>query len=137
MSQRFANWDASNARSSLSIGSRAPICDAGPAAILLRDDMTRVLASEGGRTSRGSIGSIGNMREYVAFLNRLNAEAHADLDAIESFWIARVHEFFATKPFRIRLDASRSLRTSCATCWARPKTGRRKLRARGQRGSWR
>ncbi|MGO9004714.1 MAG: DUF4928 family protein [Beijerinckiaceae bacterium] len=76
--------------------------------ILHRHDITRVLASEGGRTSRGSIG---NMREYVAFLNQLHTEGAADLDAIEGFWIARVHEFFAAKPFRIRLDASRSLRT--------------------------
>jgi Domain of unknown function (DUF4928) len=76
--------------------------------ILQRHGISRVLASEGGRTSRGSIG---NMREYVALLNQLHAEGRADLDAIEAFWIARVHEFFAAKPFRIRLDASRSLRT--------------------------
>jgi hypothetical protein len=76
--------------------------------ILQRHGIIRVLASEGGRTSRGSIG---NMREYVALLNQLHAEGGADLDTIEAFWIARVHEFFAAKPFRIRLDASRSLRT--------------------------
>jgi len=76
--------------------------------ILQRHGISRVLASEGGRTSRGSIG---NMREYVALLNQLHAEGRADLDAIETFWIARVHEFFAAKPFRLRLDASRSLRT--------------------------
>src|ERR1700688_700911 len=77
-------------------------------AILQRHGIARVLASEGGRTSRGSIG---NMRDYVALLNQLHAEGRADLDVIETFWIARVHEFFAAKPFRIRLDASRSLRT--------------------------
>ena len=38
--------------------------------ILQRHGITRVLASEGGRTSRGSIG---NMREYVALLNQLQA----------------------------------------------------------------
>jgi Domain of unknown function (DUF4928) len=76
--------------------------------ILNRHGITRVLASEGGRTSRGSIG---NMREYVALLNQLHAKGAAELDAIEGFWIARVHEFFAAKPFKIRLDASRSLRT--------------------------
>jgi len=75
---------------------------------LHRHGIARVLASEDGRTSRGSIG---NMREYVALLNQLHAEGHADLDAIEAFWIARVHELFAAKPFRIRVDASRSLRT--------------------------
>jgi len=76
--------------------------------ILSRHGVTRVLASEGGRTSRGSIG---NMRECVALLNQLHAEGRADLEAIEGFWIARVHEFFAAKPFKIRLDASRSLRS--------------------------
>jgi hypothetical protein len=76
--------------------------------ILERHGISRVLASEGGRTSRGSIG---NMREYVALLNQLHAVGTADLGTIEAFWIARVHEFFAVKPFKIRLDASRSLRT--------------------------
>jgi hypothetical protein len=75
-------------------------------AILKRHGIERVLASEGGRTSRGSLN---NMREYVAFLNALKGKV--DLDAIETFWIERVHEFFAGKPFKIKLDASRSLRT--------------------------
>jgi hypothetical protein len=76
-------------------------------AILKRHGITRVLASEGGRTSRGSLN---NMREYVAFLNELKAKGKVDLDAVEAFWIERVHEFFAGKPFKIKLDASRSLR---------------------------
>ena len=77
-------------------------------AILKRHGVTRVLASEGGRTSRGSLN---NMREYVAFLNELKAKGKVDLDAVELFWMDRVHEFFAGKPFKIKLDASRSLRT--------------------------
>jgi len=77
-------------------------------AVLTRHGITRVLAAEGGRTSRGSIA---NMRQYVGFLNRLAETGNVDLDAVENFWIARVHEFFSAKPFRIRLDASRSLRT--------------------------
>lgn len=77
-------------------------------AVLNRHGIERVLAAEGGRTSRGSIS---NMREYVAFLNDLGSAGPVDLDAVEAFWIARVHEFFSAKPFRIRLDASRSLRT--------------------------
>lgn len=77
-------------------------------AVLNRHDITRILAAEGGRTSRGSIS---NMREYVAFLNSLAADGAVDLDAVEAFWIERVHEFFSAKPFKIRLDASRSLRT--------------------------
>lgn len=76
--------------------------------ILKRHGIARVLASEGGRTSRGSLS---NMREYVAFLNRLKVKGKVDLNAVELFWVERVHEFFAGKPFRIKLDASRSLRT--------------------------
>lgn len=77
-------------------------------AILKRHGVTRILAKEGGRTSRGSLG---NMRDYVGFLNDLKDHGKVDLDAIEEFWIERVHEFFAGKPFKIKLDASRSLRT--------------------------
>ncbi|MEK4031507.1 DUF4928 family protein [Methylocystis sp. IM2] len=76
-------------------------------AVLNRHGITRVLAAEGGRTSRGSIG---NMREYVGFLNKLAESSTVDLDTVEEFWIARVHEFFSAKPFKIQLDASRSLR---------------------------
>lgn len=75
--------------------------------VLKRHGVDRILASEGGRTSRNSLK---NMREYVTFLNKLNAKGKVDLDVIEAFWIERVHEFFAGKPFKIKLDASRSLR---------------------------
>lgn len=75
--------------------------------VLRRHGIDRVLAAEGGRTSRGSLN---NMREYVAFLNDLQARGLADFAAIEDYWIERVREFFAGKPFRIKLDASRSLR---------------------------
>jgi hypothetical protein len=77
-------------------------------AVLKRHGIDRVLAKEGGRTSRGSLG---NMREYVAFLNVLSKKAKVDLDAVEAFWVEGVREFFAGKPFKIKLDASRSLRT--------------------------
>ena len=74
--------------------------------VLKRHRIKRVLASEGGRTSRGSLG---NMREYVAFLNELGERI--DLAAVEAYWIDRVKDFFAAHPFKIRLDASRGLRT--------------------------
>lgn len=76
-------------------------------AILKRHAIKRILAVEGGRTSRGSVD---NMRSYVVFLNGLNAKGKVDLEATEAFWIDRVHAFFAGKPFKIKLDASRSLR---------------------------
>lgn len=74
-------------------------------AILRRHGIDRVLAQEGGRTSRGSLN---NMRMYVDFLNRLRAGI-ADLDVIEAYWLTRVNDFFAGKPLRITLDATRSL----------------------------
>lgn len=50
--------------------------------VLKRHDIKRVLASEGGRTSRGSIG---NMQDYVAFLNALSKSEAAKLDQIENW----------------------------------------------------
>lgn len=76
-------------------------------AVLERHGITRVLAAEGGRTSRGSLK---NMRDYVLFLNERAKQGVVDLEAIERFWIERVNEFFAAKPFKIKLDASKSLR---------------------------
>lgn len=76
-------------------------------AILKRHGISRVLAKEGGRTSRGSIG---NMREYVEFLNDLATRGTVDLDAVESFWVEQVRRHFASQPFRIKLDAALGLR---------------------------
>lgn len=75
--------------------------------ILQRHEILRVLADEGGRTSRGSLN---NMRTYVNFLNGLETDNSADLIAIEAYWIDRVRAFFAAKPFNIKLDDSRGLR---------------------------
>jgi hypothetical protein len=77
-------------------------------AILNRHGIARTLAAEGGRTSRGSVIK---MRDYVAFLNGLEIKGTVNLDTVEEFWIGRVHAFFAGKPFKIKLDTSRSLRT--------------------------
>lgn len=78
-------------------------------AILRSHGIRRVLAEEGGRTSRGSVG---NMRNYVDFLNVLHRKGLADTESIEDWWIDRVRAYFAAKPFVLRLDASRSLRSS-------------------------
>ena len=47
--------------------------------ILKDHGIDRVLAEEGGRTSRGSVG---NMRKYVAFLNDLHAESPIDFNQV-------------------------------------------------------
>ncbi|MFC1734718.1 DUF4928 family protein [Candidatus Hydrogenedentota bacterium] len=69
--------------------------------------ISRVLAEEGGRTSRGSIK---RMRAYIDLLNTLAEDGVSDFRRIEEWWIDRVREFFASKPLRLRTDPSKSLR---------------------------
>ncbi len=76
--------------------------------ILKDHGITRVLAEEGGRTSRGSLG---NAADYSVFLNELSKKGLADLLAIEKWWIARVQEYFSSKPFTLKFDPSKSLRS--------------------------
>lgn len=76
-------------------------------AILNRRGIERVLAKEGGRTSRGSVG---NMRKYVAFLNEQAENAQIDFETVEAFWVQKVAAFFAGKPFTVKLDPSKGLR---------------------------
>ncbi len=75
-------------------------------AILRDHGITKVLAEEGGRTSRGNIG---NMQTYVGFLNHI-AKSPSDLEAIENWWVDRVNKFFEAKPMIFRLDTKSSLR---------------------------
>lgn len=79
---------------------------AGVQAILKRNGIDRQLASEAGRTSRGSIEK---MRLYVGFLNEEAKIGPVDLDAVEKFWIAKVGEWFAAKPFKLAQDGAKSL----------------------------
>lgn len=76
--------------------------------ILKGHGITRVLAEEGGRTSRGSLG---NASDYAIFLNALHTEKMDDLAAIEKWWIARVQDYFSSKPFTLKFDPSKSLRS--------------------------
>ncbi|MCP5055009.1 MAG: DUF4928 domain-containing protein [bacterium] len=77
-----------------------------PVQMVLKDyGITRVLSEEGGRTSRGSIK---NMQDYVEFLNRLSPDKK-DLQVIEKWWVDRVRDFFAGKPFKMKIDQSKSL----------------------------
>lgn len=75
--------------------------------ILNEHGISRVLANQGGRTSRGSLT---RMRTYVSLLNSLNERGMADFHEIEAFWIERTQRFLAAKPLRIKLDSSRGLR---------------------------
>jgi hypothetical protein len=76
-------------------------------AVLKDYGISRTLAEEGGRTSRGSLG---NMQEYVEFLNKLHTDGLADTDKIEAWWVDRVKDFFSAQPFTLKYDTSKSLR---------------------------
>lgn len=69
--------------------------------------ITRVLAEEGGRTSRGSLG---NIRNFLLFLNDLHARGRADAPAIEAWWVEQAKAFFNAKPFALRLEHGKALR---------------------------
>lgn len=90
--------------------SRGQIEGLGPSAvqaILSRHGIERVLSKEAGRTSRGSIAK---MLDYTKFLNSYKGDI--DLDLVELFWIGRVREFFAGKPFKLRVDGALSIRAA-------------------------
>lgn len=69
--------------------------------LLSEYNIDRRLSSEGGRTSRGTPAKA---IAYSKFLNdRLSLDGSQLADVMQ-FWIARVHDYFASKPFVIRLD---------------------------------
>lgn len=77
-------------------------------AILADYGISKVLAEEGGRTSRGSLG---NIRNFLKFLNELHIGGHADTSAIEAWWVEQAKNFFNAKPFALRFEAGKSLRS--------------------------
>lgn len=91
--------------------------------ILREHGVDRVLAEEGGRTSRGSID---NMRSYLAFLNELYEKGLADQALLEAWWVERVHDFFAGKPFVLRFDSAKSIRAIVADLIAQARERQRK-----------
>jgi hypothetical protein len=74
--------------------------------ILREHGIENVLAKEGGRTSRGSLGL---MRAYIGFCNELKQTTLWNPGAVEAFWVGKIREYFNAAPLKLRLDASRSL----------------------------
>ncbi|KAA9345727.1 DUF4928 family protein [Adhaeribacter soli] len=77
--------------------------------ILKEQGIERILASEGARTSRGSIE---NMRAYIAFLNAAHESGNKiNWEEIEAFWVEKVQNYFDAAPFSLNLDASQSIKS--------------------------
>lgn len=80
-------------------------------AILKDYGIPKILAAEGGRTSRGSMG---NMQDYVAFLNKQATRPGFDIKAVESWWVDRVRDFFESSPLKLKVDTGSTLK-ACLT----------------------
>jgi hypothetical protein len=75
--------------------------------ILKEHGITQTLASEGGRTSRGSMGL---MMKYIDFLNELHDKiGSVDFKALEAYWAEQIREFFRNQPFELTADTSRTV----------------------------
>lgn len=77
--------------------------------ILKEFGINQVLASEGGRTSRGNMGL---MMKYIEFLNIWQADDPIDFDAVESYWASRVRNYFSNQPFKLTADPSKTIGAS-------------------------
>ncbi|MCG5048879.1 DUF4928 family protein [Pectobacterium brasiliense] len=76
----------------------------GPATqkVLADHGIERILASEGGRTSRGSMQL---MMGYIELLNHYNQiNGAVDLFQCEYFWINKAKEYFERRPFILSID---------------------------------
>ena len=77
--------------------------------ILQAHGITKVLAEEGGRTSRGSLGL---MRDYVGCLNELHERASVRLEEALAWWIEKVRVHFASEGPKFHFDTGKSLRAN-------------------------
>jgi hypothetical protein len=77
--------------------------------ILKEHGITQILASEGGRTSRGNMGL---MMKYIEFLNTWNKIETIDFQVVETFWAGQVEEYFRNQPFTLSSDTSWTIAAS-------------------------
>ena len=77
--------------------------------ILKEYGISQQLSSEGGRTSRGSMGL---MIKYVDFLNAWHEEEPVDFPSVELFWAEQVKEYFRNQPFILTADTSKTIGTN-------------------------
>ncbi|MBE7540318.1 MAG: DUF4928 family protein [Opitutaceae bacterium] len=80
--------------------------------ILSAHGITAILAEEGGRTSRGSLGL---MEAYVTALNAFRGKAgKAELDAAMNWWIEKVRLHFASEGPKFCFDTGKSVAANLA-----------------------
>jgi hypothetical protein len=77
--------------------------------ILEAHGITKVLAEEGGRTSRGSLGL---MRAYVGCLNQLHSQGMVELSEALAWWIDRVRVHFASEGPKFHFDTGKALQAN-------------------------
>lgn len=77
--------------------------------ILGEHGITRTLAREGGRTSRGNVGL---MIAYIEFLNAWQEKERIDLAEAERYWADQVRAYFLNQPFTLAADPSRTIGAS-------------------------
>jgi hypothetical protein len=77
--------------------------------ILKEHGISRTLASEGGRTSQGTLGL---MTKYVSFLNDMHEKRTLDLKAVEAYWADRIREFLLGPSFCLTTRSSKSVAAS-------------------------
>ena len=71
--------------------------------------ITKVLAEEGGRTSRGSLGL---MEAYIAIINQLHQAKTLDLREALAWWVQKVRDHFASEGPTFHFDTGKSLRSN-------------------------
>ena len=77
--------------------------------ILKEHGITKILATEGGRTSRGNMGL---MQKYIKFLNEWNKKEKINFGEVEIYWAKQVEEYFKNQPFTLSADTSRTIASS-------------------------
>ncbi len=77
--------------------------------ILADHGILKVLAEEGGRTSRGTPEL---MEAYVELLNGLSQAKTIDLKAVESWWVKKVQDHFAAIGPKFKFDHALSMRSN-------------------------
>jgi hypothetical protein len=77
--------------------------------ILESHGIAKILAEEGGRTSRGSLGL---MEAYVQTLNDLHKKGEADLNEAQAWWIEKVKAHFASEGPKFNFDPGKSLQAN-------------------------